>query len=96
MVTKDHPRLSFFEGMIIGSFAGICCWVFSYPQDIVKTLIQVSPQGTYKKNKWLLDGGFYDCSSKIYKADGLKGFWIGIQPCLIRAAIANAIGIALY
>jgi len=43
-----------------------------------------------------LDGGVIDCAKVIYGKDGLKGFWIGIEPCLVRAAIANAIGIALY
>ena len=82
--------------MFVGSIAGVSCWVFSYPQDVVKTMLQVSKEGTYKKNKWLFDGGFYDCARKIYKKDGLKGFWVGISPCLVRAVVANAIGIAIY
>jgi len=82
--------------MVVGTFAGINCWIFSYPQDIIKTMIQVTKAGTYTKNKWLFDGGFFDCGAKILKNDGWKGFWIGIQPCLIRAAIANAFGIAIY
>jgi solute carrier family 25 carnitine/acylcarnitine transporter 20/29 len=84
------------EGLIVGTFAGINCWIFSYPVDIVKTLLQVSEKGTDRKNKWLFDGGFFDCAVKVYKANGHKGFWIGIEPCLVRAAIANAVGIALY
>jgi hypothetical protein len=30
-------------------------------------MIQVSEPGYYKVNKWLLDGGFYDCGKQIYK-----------------------------
>jgi len=82
--------------MIVGAIAGTTCWIFSYPQDTVKTMIQVSPEGTFKKNKYLFDGGCYDCIAKIYKKSGFKGFWIGITACLYRAVIANAIGIALY
>ena len=88
--------MTLWEGLLVGTFAGISCWVFSYPQDIIKTMIQVSAPGTYKTNKWLFDGGFFDCGKQIYGNSGLKGFWIGIEPCLMRAAVANAIGIALY
>jgi hypothetical protein len=66
------------EGMLVGTVAGINCWIFSYPQDIIKTMIQVSEPGQYKPRKWMFDGGFYDCGAEIFKKDGLKGFWIGI------------------
>ena len=82
--------------MIVGVFAGINCWIFSYPQDIIKTMIQVSKPGTYQAKRGLFDGGFYDCGQKIYAKSGWKGFWIGIEPCLVRAAVANAFGIAIY
>ena len=82
--------------MIVGVFAGINCWIFSYPQDIIKTMIQVSPSGTYQPKKMMFDGGFYDCGMQIFKKSGWKGFWIGIEPCLVRAAVANAFGIAVY
>lgn len=78
IVSKEHPNLSFVEGMIVGIFAGINCWIFSYPQDIIKTMIQVSKPGTYQAKRGLFDGGFYDCGQKIYAKSGWKGFWIGI------------------
>ncbi len=93
---KKHSTLSFGEGLLVGTAAGINCWLFSYPQDIIKTMLQVSEPGKYKPRPGMFDGGFYACGVDIYKKRGLKGFWVGIEPCLIRAAVANAIGIALY
>ena len=57
-------------------------------------MIQVSTKGTYKSKMW--DGGFIDCSTQLYRLRGWKGFWIGIEPCLVRAAVANSIGISIY
>jgi hypothetical protein len=59
-------------------------------------MIQVSKPGTYRASRWLPDGGFFDCSKQLFKTRGWKGFWIGIEPCLLRAGVANAFGIAIY
>ncbi len=67
IVSKDHPHLNFTEGLVVGTIAGINCWIFSYPQDIIKTMIQVSKPGTFKTNKLLFDGGFYHCAQTIYR-----------------------------
>lgn len=87
--------LTFAEGCFVGALAGINCWIFSYPQDYIKTKIQVSP-GTYKRHRLIPDGGFMECGKKIYQKHGLRGFWFGIQPCLVRAVIANSFSIAAY
>ena len=61
IVTKDNPNLTFMQGIVVGTFAGINCWIFSYPQDIIKTKIQVSEPGTYPPLRLLNDGGFIAC-----------------------------------
>lgn len=96
LTSSPDQMLSFYQGCVVGAMAGISCWIFSYPQDIIKTKIQVYPKGTYKKHWLIPDGGFLDCGKKIYLANGIKGFFYGLQPCLVRAVIANAFGIAAY
>lgn len=41
LTSSPDEVLTFAEGCFVGAVAGINCWLFSYPQDIIKTKIQV-------------------------------------------------------
>lgn len=83
------------ESFLTGGIAGIGAWMFAYPQDVVKTKLQV--QATkYRQSRWLPDGGFVDCWRSIYRNEGYRGFFAGITPCMLRAFIANAFMIVVY
>jgi solute carrier family 25 uncoupling protein 8/9 len=40
--------------------------------------------------------GMVDCYRKIYKANGIPGFWVGIIPNIMRNSVINAAEIASY
>jgi len=84
---KKMDNLSLPELMISGSIGGYCCWQFSYPQDVVKTLLQTQKSQKYKK---MFDGGFFYCAVEIKRNFGFLGFWRGYLPCTIRGLYANA------
>ena len=76
--------------MISGSIGGYFCWQFSYPQDVIKTILQTDKSNIYKPVKYLFDGGFFNCSRDILRNYGWMGFWRGYLPCTIRGLYANA------
>lgn len=42
------------------------------------------------------DGGFMRCAKAIALEEGVRGFWKGYTPCLLRAFPANAAGFFMY
>jgi len=68
---------SWVSTFLAGSTAGITSWIAAYPFDVVKTKVQ---------NR---QGGNMEVIRKIWKHDGMKGFFRGITPCLSRAPIVS-------
>jgi len=91
---KSINDLNIPETMIAGSIGGYFCWQFSYPQDVIKTLLQTDKLNKYKTKFY--DGGFINCSIDIYRNHGWMGFWRGYLPCTIRGLYANAFLFAAY
>ena len=82
---------------IAGGVGGFTCWLCSYPQDVVKTRLQVARHSQFGKfSVFVPDGGFINCAATIYAQEGLGGFWRGFLPCTIRAVIANSFMFASY
>ena len=73
-------RDSMWNPIISGGCAGIAAWLPCYPQDVLKSRIQSSV------NKVSLA----EATSSLFKTAGLKGFYKGFTPTMIRAFPANA------
>jgi len=70
--------------MACGALAGQALWISSYPLDVVKSQVQ-SDQivgGRYR--------GALDAARQTWRRAGLRGFWTGITPTLLRALPASA------
>jgi solute carrier family 25 carnitine/acylcarnitine transporter 20/29 len=96
----SENQLGPLDQLIAGGTGGLFCWLSSYPQDVIKTRLQVSRSGIYHKfmigRFSIPDGGIISCSKAIYQAEGVRGFWQGFSACASRAVIANALMFVAY
>lgn len=92
MMNKDASRNSILRSEIptwkvafYGGLAGEALWLGSYPFDVVKSKMQSDGFGKDMKYK-----SMKDCFAQTYRGEGLRGFWKGIAPTLLRAMPVSA------
>jgi len=61
---------------------------------VIKTKIQIEPRNTYRSR--FGDGGFYECGKVVYRTMGVRGFFVGLWPTIIRALYSDSLGIIAY
>ena len=80
----DISEVGPFTLLIGGGLAGQACWLISFPFDVVKSRLQGDGvTGVEYK-------GMMDCIRKTYHQDGIRGFYRGLLPTLVRAFPVNA------
>lgn len=82
-VSRD--QISQWKVATYGGLAGEALWLGSYPLDVVKSKMQIDGLGADRKYV-----NMRDCFRKTYKGEGLRGFWKGIGPTLLRAMPVSA------
>ncbi|CAG9941331.1 unnamed protein product [Clonostachys rosea f. rosea IK726] len=79
---KDIPA---YKVAFYGGLAGEALWLASYPFDVVKSKMQTDGFGAEQKYPTMRS-----CFASTWKADGIRGFWKGIGPTLLRAMPVSA------
>eukprot|EP00698_Gefionella_okellyi_P016330 TRINITY_DN4671_c0_g1_i2.p1 TRINITY_DN4671_c0_g1~~TRINITY_DN4671_c0_g1_i2.p1 ORF type:complete len:232 (+),score=23.51 TRINITY_DN4671_c0_g1_i2:330-1025(+) len=82
--------------MVAGGVGGFAAWVFSYPQDVVKSRIQAEDAFPTQYKRRFFDGGFWSCMKSVVKKEGFVGLWRGFGTCAARSFPANAAGFLAY
>jgi len=72
--------------LMAGAAGGYGCWLASYPQDVIKSCIQADSLDPTKARY----RGIAHCASVIWREQGVRGFFRGFVPCMLRAFPANA------
>ena len=75
-----HPTI--FVTLFAGGMAGIGNWIIACPFDVVKSIWQTAPAGTYSSP--------LDIARKLLRKEGPSAFFRGLSPALLRAFPANA------
>lgn len=81
----DRKQIPSYKIAFYGGLAGEALWLASYPFDVVKSKMQSDGFGECQKFK-----GMNDCFKQTFRTEGLRGFWKGIGPTLLRAMPVSA------
>ncbi len=74
--------------LMFGAAAGMACWIPVYPVDVVKTLVQNSDDGA-SADSWHV-------ARDLYRERGIAGFFDGLTPKMLRAAINHSVTFLVY
>ncbi|KAF6802169.1 mitochondrial carrier C4G9.20c [Colletotrichum musicola] len=81
----DRKEIPSWKVALYGGLAGEALWLGSYPLDVVKSKMQTDGFGAEQRYKTMRD-----CFAQTYRGEGLRGFWRGIVPTLLRAMPVSA------
>lgn len=81
----ERKKISSLKVAAYGGLAGEALWLASYPFDVVKSKMQSDGFGSNRQYK-----SMRECFTQTYMREGLRGFWKGIGPTLLRAMPVSA------
>ena len=86
-------RILMVNSFLSGMFAGIIATSFTNPFDVIRTRLQY---GFFIKEEEYKYKSIIDGFQKIYKLDGIGGFFKGLAPRLIRKPASNSITFVVF
>lgn len=89
--------------MVAGGLAGCSSWFICYPLDVIKTNIQVSgfvtPTATATSSGAgveVYNNGIIRQATRLYQRYGVRGFFRGLGPTMMRAFPVNGVTFLVY
>uniref|UniRef100_A0A5F8GBV4 Solute carrier family 25 member 19 n=1 Tax=Monodelphis domestica TaxID=13616 RepID=A0A5F8GBV4_MONDO len=94
----DRKKNANIKNLLCGSGAGVISKILTYPLDLFKKRLQVdgfeearATFGQVRKYESLLD-----CARKILQEEGARGFFKGLTPSLLKAAMSTGLIFFMY
>lgn len=85
--TKHGNQIGYLHSFAYGGLSGISAWIFIYPQDRIKTILQSSVQSSTNNSK---QNGFTSVMREIYAKGGIKHFYSGFSWAVGRAMLLHS------
>ncbi|KAF9926857.1 hypothetical protein FBU30_003647 [Linnemannia zychae] len=79
--------------VVAGGFAGILGWLSTYPTDVIKTRIQAQHDSLPRSQQFR---GVWHCTKHMYREEGIRVFFKGVNATIIRAFPCNAATFLVY
>jgi len=89
---QTKNELAKWRVVMAGGLGGWAYWASIYPLDLIKSSIQSDHIDPSKR----IYSGTLDATKRIYTQYGIKGFFRGFTPCLLRAFPANGAAFLMY
>lgn len=86
--TKDGRKPGGIETFGMGAIAGIVTVYMTMPFDVVKTRMQSELASQYR--------GAFDCVATMLREEGVRRFWKGTTPRLMRLILSGGIVFTIY
>lgn len=89
MSKESKPRTT--SDILAGGFSGFFCGLAIQPLEVLKVNMIILPENYHNYRKKTFIQNFTGVASLIYKQEGIKGFWRGTTPAVIRSTISSAV-----
>lgn len=84
--TKYGNDIGYLHSFVYGGLSGTMAWIFIYPQDRIKTILQSECAGAGTGT----DNGFVKVMNEIYAKGGIKYFYSGFKWAVCRAMLLHS------
>ena len=88
--SRDSPYFSIVN-MLWGATSGSVCWWIIFPIESIRRRMQTRGKAGFAENY----NGIFHWISKVYKRNGIRGFYFGLLPACYKIFISAGIMFAI-